>query len=111
MKLPKNFGGKGFQGMLAEAQGAMARAQNLEAELAKEVIEIEKSGVKAVFNGTGELMKLNIDKELVDPEDVEMLEDMVVAAVRDGFAKATELREARVQEIMPNVPGMDKLGL
>lgn len=111
MKLPKNFGGKGFQGMLAEAQGAMARAQNLEAELAKEVIEIEKSGVKAVFNGTGELMKLNIDKELVDPDDVEMLEDMVVAAVRDGFAKATELREARVQEIMPNVPGMDKLGL
>ena len=111
MKLPKNFGGKGFQGMLAEAQGAMARAQNLEAELAQEIIEIEKSGVKATFNGTGELLKMNIDKEMVDPDDVEMLEDMVVAVVRDGFAKATELREARVKEIMPNVPGMDGLGL
>lgn len=111
MKLPKNFGGKGFQGMLAEAQSAMARAQNLETELAREVLEVEKSGVKAVFNGTGELMKLTINPELVDPEDVEMLEDMVTAVIRDGFAKATELRESKVQEIMPNVPGLDKLGL
>lgn len=110
MKLPKKFGGVGFQNVLAEAQQAMAQAQNIEAELANERIDIEKNGVKAQFNGTGELLKVSIDKSLIDPDDIETLEDLLVAAVRDGFTQATEMREARVQAIMPNVPGMDKLG-
>jgi DNA-binding YbaB/EbfC family protein len=111
MKLPKNFGGQGFQGMLAQAQQAMARAQTLDNELAAHPITVEKNGVKALFNGLGELQQLKIDPSIVDPEDVEMLEDMIAAAVRDGFAQAVALRESKVQEIMPNVPGLDKLGL
>lgn len=110
MKLPKNFGGQGFQGMLANAQQAMARAQNLEQELAQQSIEIDKGPVKAIFNGVGEIQGLHIDKSIVDPEDVEMLEDLIVGAIRDGYTKATELRESRVKEIMPDVPGLDKLG-
>jgi hypothetical protein len=54
-------------------------------------------------------MKLTIDKSVVDPEDIEALEDLILSAVRDGFAKATELRDAKVQEIrqsMPNIPGI-----
>lgn len=110
MKLPKNFGTQNIGDMMAQAQNAMARAQNLEAELAEQTIEIEKSGVKAIFNGTGEIQSLKIQPDMVDPDDLEMLEDLIVAAVRDGFSKATEIREAKVKEIMPNVPGMDKLG-
>jgi nucleoid-associated protein EbfC len=106
MKLPKNFGGQGFAGMLQQAQSAMARAQELEQELAAERFEVNKDKVKAIFNGTGELMAIKIDKSIVDPEDIEGLEDLVVSTIREGFAQATEIRNAKVQEIIPHVPGL-----
>lgn len=106
MKLPKGFGGQGFGGMMKQAQAAMARAQNLEEELAQERIEIDKGPVKALFNGTGELMRLRIDPSVVDPDDVEALEDLITGAIKDGFTQATDLRNNRVQEIMPNIPGI-----
>ncbi len=92
--------------MLQQAQAAMARAQDLEAELAAERFEVDKGVVKCVFNGTGELVTLRIDPSIVDPEDVEALEDLVVGAIRDGFATATSIRNAKVQQIMPNIPGL-----
>lgn len=106
MKLPKGFGGQGFTGMLAQAQQAMARAQQLEEELAHERIAIDKGPVKALFDGTGQLVQIKIDKSVVDPEDIEALEDLIVSAVRDGFTTATDARNAKVQAIMPNVPGL-----
>ncbi len=111
MKLPKNFGPQGFQGMLAKAQGAMARAQQLDQELASEPIIVDRGQVKLVFNGLGELQTLKIDKSVVDPDDVEALEDLLVGAVRDGFSQAVALRESKVKEIMPDVPGIDQFGL
>ena len=109
MKLPRNFGGQGYGGMLKNVQQAMARAQTLEQELALEQIVIDKGPVKVVYSGTGEIQKLTIDKRVVDPEEVEALEDLILIAVREGFAKATELRNSKVQEItqsMPNIPGL-----
>jgi DNA-binding YbaB/EbfC family protein len=102
MKLPKQFGGGGFQGMMAKAQDAMARAKNIEEELADERIEIDKGPVKAVFDGTGVIQSIKIDKEAA--EDVEMLEDLVLGAVRDGFSQATEMREKKLAEIMKDLP-------
>ncbi|MBX3112676.1 MAG: YbaB/EbfC family nucleoid-associated protein [Fimbriimonadaceae bacterium] len=112
MKLPKKFGmpGGGIQDLMANAQQAMARAQSLDQELAAEPIYVDRGPVKLVFNGLGELQTLKLDKSVVDPEDIEALEDLIVGAVRDGFAQATTLREAKVKEIMPNVPGLDKMG-
>lgn len=106
MKLPRSFGGQGFGGILRQAQEAMARAKDLEKELANERIEVDKGPIKATFNGAGELLRIRIDKELVDPDEVDALEDLIVGAVRDGFRQATDMRNARVQEIMPNIPGM-----
>ena len=106
MKLPKGFGGQGFGGMLKQAQDAMARAQALEEELASERLVVDKGPVKAVFDGTGQIQSLKIDKSVVDPEDVEALEDLIISAVRGGFEQATEMRNTRVQAIMPNVPGL-----
>lgn len=99
MKLPKGFGGQGFGGVMAKAQEAMARAQNLEVELANERIDIDKGLIKVTVAGTGQIVKISIDKQVVDPEDVEALEDLVLSAVRDAFDKATELRTKRVDEI------------
>jgi DNA-binding YbaB/EbfC family protein len=82
----------------------MARAQNLEEELKAERFVINKGLVTAEFNGTGEIQKIRIDKSVVDPDDVEALEDLILSAVRDGFNKAVELRAERVNEILPNMP-------
>ncbi|HWD41777.1 MAG TPA: YbaB/EbfC family nucleoid-associated protein [Fimbriimonas sp.] len=106
MKLPKNFGPAGFGGMMKQMQDAMARAQTLEQELEQERLGIDKGPVKAMFDGTGRLLRLSISPEIVDPEDVEALEDLVVSAIRDGFEQSTALRNARVQGIMPNVPDL-----
>ena len=106
MKLPKGFGGSGFGGVMQQMQSAMERAQNLEQELAAQRLDIDKGPIKATFAGTGELVKIKIDPSVVDPEDVEALEDLIVSAVRDGFAKATEIRNSKVQEIMPNMPNL-----
>jgi DNA-binding YbaB/EbfC family protein len=109
MKLPKNFGGQGFGGMMKQMQDAMARAQSLEEELQNERIGVDKGPVKALFDGTGQMLKLSIDPSIVDKDDVEMLEDLVLSAVRDGFNASTELRNSKVQGIMPNVPDIPGL--
>lgn len=106
MKLPKNFGGQGFGAMMEQAKSAMARAQDLEEELAAERIGIDRGPVKAIFDGTGQLVKITIDRSIVDPEDIETLEDLVVSTVKAGFSSATELRNSKVQQIIPNIPGM-----
>jgi len=109
MKLPKNFGPGGFGGMMKQMQDAMAKAQSLEQELEAERIGVDKGPIKALFDGTGRLLKVQIAREIVDPEDIESLEDLVVSAVRDGFEQATALRDARVQGIMPHVPDIPGL--
>lgn len=109
MKLPKNFGGSGFSGMMQQMQGAMARARQLEEELENERIGVDKGPVKAIFDGTGRLLKITIGREIVDPDDVEALEDLVVSAVRDGFEQSTALRNAKVNSIMPHVPDIPGL--
>ena len=106
MKLPKNFGGQGFGAMMEQAKAAMSRAQDIEEELAKERIGIDRGPVKAIFDGTGQLVKIQLEKSVVDPEDIETLEDLIVSTVKAGFGQATELRNAKVQAILPHVPGL-----
>lgn len=95
-------------------KGAMERAKHLEADLQNERIDVDKGSVKATFNGQGEIVSLTIDKSVVDPSDVEALEDLILGCLRDGFTKAVDLRNERLAEItkdMPNIPGMGGLGL
>jgi DNA-binding YbaB/EbfC family protein len=109
MKLPKGFGGGGLGDLMKQAQEAMEQAKRMEEELAAAEVEAERGGVKVVFSGTAELKSIKLDPALVDPEDVEMLEDLIVSACREGFAKANELRENRMKAIsanLPNIPGL-----
>jgi DNA-binding YbaB/EbfC family protein len=106
MKLPKNFGGQGFGGIMQQYKDAMTRAQSLESELAAETFEVDKGPVKAVFNGVGEIQKITIDPSMLSADEGEALEDLIVVAVRDGFQRSVELRNRRLQEIMPNIPGL-----
>jgi hypothetical protein len=78
-----------------QMQADMAAAQEA---LAQETIETTAGGgaVKVVVTGAGELRSVSISPDVVDPDDVEMLEDLVVAAVGEGLRKAQELQSARM---------------
>ena len=89
-------GGYGGMGGMSQAN-MMKQAQKMQAEHAKMQTELEQSSftatagggaVKAVVNGKHELLRLSIDPEAVDPEDVEMLQDMVIAAVNEAIRQA-----------------------
>ena len=104
--MPKGFGGQGFAAMLQQAQTAMAQAGEIEEKLATQQFVVDRGPVKGIFNGVGELLKMQIDKSVVDPEDIEALEDLITGVVREGFSVATELRNREVQSVLPNIPGL-----
>jgi len=68
--------------------------------------------VKALVNGHGQLLELTISPEVVDPNDVGMLQDLVMMAVREALEKADELRTDEQKKLMPanvNIPGLGGL--
>ena len=98
----------------------MKQAKKLQEELAKKQAEIEEmkvdasSGggmVTATVNGRGELLNLAIEKEVVDPDDVEMLVDLVIAAVQEAQKNAQELAQEKLGPLAQgmNLPGMSGL--
>ena len=90
---------------LAQMQERLMKAQN---DLAEQKAEGSAGGgmVKVVVTGTGDVQSVHIAPEVVDPDDVEMLEDLVLAAVGDGLRRAHELQGER----MGNVTGGLDLG-
>ncbi|MDY4031572.1 MAG: YbaB/EbfC family nucleoid-associated protein [Pyramidobacter sp.] len=97
-----NFGGRGGMGnmsqMLKQAQAMQAKMMKAQEELKEARVEGNAGGgmVSATVNGQGELVGVKISKEVVDPEDVEMLEDLILAAVSDAANKAREMMEQRM---------------
>jgi nucleoid-associated protein EbfC len=103
-----NLGGMG--GLMKQAQKMMEQAKRVEEELAAAQVEGSSGGgmVKVVATGTGEVLTVTIDPEVVDPEDVEMLQDLVVTAVRDAIEKSQAIREERMKALTGglNIPGL-----
>jgi DNA-binding YbaB/EbfC family protein len=99
MRVP---GGGGLQNQLVrqmdKLQRDMAAAQR---ELADLRVEATAGGgaVRAVANGQGELVELHISPEAVDPNDVEMLQDLVLAAVREALEKGRRAQEQKMGDI------------
>ncbi|MDA8193201.1 MAG: YbaB/EbfC family nucleoid-associated protein [Thermaerobacter sp.] len=94
---------------MQKMQADMAKAQD---ELANERLTVETGGVvTAIFNGHGEMQSIQIAPEAVDPEDVGMLEDLILAAVREGQKKSQDLAADRMGQITGrlNIPGMPGL--
>lgn len=88
-----------MSGMMKQAKKMMEEMQKLQEELANERIEATSGGgmVKAVVTGKGQLVEIKINPQAVDPEDVEMLEDLVTTAVREALTMAQE-HEAQKME-------------
>jgi nucleoid-associated protein EbfC len=99
-----------MQQLMKQAQKMQAQLAQAQAELAETEVEGHAGGglVKATVTGGGNLVALVIDPAVVDADDVETLQDLVVAAVRDASRAAQELAEERMG---PLTGGMGGLGL
>ncbi len=96
--------------MMRQAQLLQKKMATLQDELAKREVEASAGGgmVKAVANGTPSIVSITIEKEVVDPDDVEMLQDLVVAAVNEALTRAKEMVDSEMSKVTGGfkVPGM-----
>ncbi len=101
---------KNMGGMMKQAQKLQKKMMKLQEELAERTVETTAGGgmVKVVANGKQQLVSIDIEKEVVDPEDVEMLQDLVLAAVNDALAKSQEMVSSEMGKLTGgmNIPGM-----
>jgi DNA-binding YbaB/EbfC family protein len=92
--------------LMKQAQQMQTRMAEMQAKLA----EVEMTGqaaagmVTALMNGKGELKKIKLDKAVVDPDDIEMLEDLIIAAVADAKTKIESHIAAETQKLMGGLP-------
>jgi hypothetical protein len=101
---------KGMGNMMKQAQKIQARILKMQEELATRTIEGSAGGgmVKAVANGKQQIVSISIEKEVVDPEDIDMLQDLVLAAVNDALSKSQEMVSSEMNKITGglNIPGL-----
>lgn len=99
--------------LMKQAQQFQNKMAKLQQELEKKTIEATAGGgmVTVVVNGQQELLSITIDPEVIDPEDVDMLQDLVLAAVNDGMARAKKMVNDEMGKLtgglnLPNIPGL-----
>jgi hypothetical protein len=96
--------------MMKQAQQLQKKMMKTQAELAKKTVEASAGGgmVKVVANGGQKIESIVLEKEVVDPEDIEMLQDLVLAAVNDALTKAQEMISSEMGKLTGgfNIPGM-----
>ena len=96
--------------MMKQAQQFQEKMATVQEELGAKMVTGTSGGgmVTATVNGRGELIGLAIEKDIVNPEEVQMLQDLIVAAVNDGVRKATELGKGEMSKLTGglNIPGM-----
>jgi nucleoid-associated protein EbfC len=104
------LGRRNMNKMMAQVQKMQQDMAEAQEQLAKETVTASAGGgaVKATITGAMELVSIEIDPEVVDPEDVEMLQDMVLAAVNEAMSSSQELASKRLGGI---TGGLGDLGL
>ncbi len=98
--------------LMKQAQRMQAQVQRIQESLGDERVEGNAGGgmVTAVANGHGEILSVRIAPEVVDPQDVEMLEDLVLAAVSDAVRKGQEVAQERMGQVTGGLGGALGLG-
>ena len=96
--------------LMKQAQQFQAKMAKLQEELGEKTVEASAGGgmVSVVVNGRQEVLSIRIDREVIDPEDVEMLQEMVVGAVNQAMEAAGEMMNSEIEKITGglNVPGL-----
>ncbi len=101
---------KGMGNMLKQAQKLQSKMLKLQEELAEKTVETASGGgmVKVVANGRQQIVSIQIEEEVIDPDDVEMLQDLILAAINDALAKSQEMVSGEMSKLTGgiNIPGM-----
>lgn len=101
---------KGMGNIMKQAQKLQSKMLKLQEEMAEKTVETSSGGgmVKIVANGKQQIISIEIEKEVVDPDDVEMLQDLVLAAVNDALLKSQEMVSGEMGKLTGgmNIPGL-----
>ena len=101
---------KGFGNILKQAQQMHTKFAQLQEEMAGKTVEASSGGgmVNVVINGKQEILSIRIDPEVVNREDIEMLQDLIVAAVNEAIRKSQEMMTEEMKKITGglNIPGL-----
>lgn len=99
-----------MQQIMRQAQKMQKKMEEAQEEAANQIVEASAGGgmVSVKVNGKQELLEISIEKDVINPEDVEMLQDLIVAAVNEGMKKAQQIMQDKLQGITGglNIPGM-----
>jgi hypothetical protein len=101
---------KGLGNIMKQAQQMQARIARVQQELELKEVEATAGGgmVTARANGKQQLLELKIEKDVVDPEDIEMLQDLVLAAVNEAIKKSQDMIQEEMGKVTGgmNIPGL-----
>ncbi len=102
------FGGGNMQQLMRQAQKMQQMMTDAQEKLDAMEYEAASGGgmVSVKVSGKRELLSITIDPQVVDPDDVEMLQDLVMAAVNEALRKGEEAREAAMNKMAPGMGGM-----
>ncbi len=99
--------------LLKQAQKFQSQMSKLQEELGDKTVEASAGGgmVTVVVNGKQEVLSIHIEPEVVDPEDIEMLQDLVLAAINDAMTRAKEMMNEGMGKLtkgmnIPGIPGL-----
>ena len=103
----------GLNKILSQAKQAQEKMAKVQEELKTKTVEASAGGgmVTVKVSGEGQVLSLKIDPEVVDAEDVEMLEDLIVAAANEGLRQAKEMMSEEMAKIAGgmNIPGLSQM--
>jgi len=99
--------------LMKQAQKMQEQMARTQAELEEKTVEVSAASgkVTVVANGAGDVLSIKIAKEIVDPEDVEILEDLILSGVQQAIAQGKELASSEMTKITGGMPGLSGLGL
>ncbi len=106
-----------MMGMMKQIQKMQEKMAQVQQELEAKTVVGEAGGgmVKVTANGKQQIVKIAIDKEVVDPTDPEMLEDLIVAATNKALEEAAKMAQVEMSKVtsgmLPNIPGLNLPGM
>ncbi len=100
--------------LMREAQKLQDKMAQMQEEAKQKTVEATAGGgmVTAIANGSGELVSIQIEKDVVNPDDIEMLQDLILAACNEAIKRAQEMLNEEMSKLTGGlkIPGMPDLG-